>query len=275
MADKKVASLNPDDFTEGGGLLDDADVVIKEARFEMFDYQGNVPPPGSPSLQVEMEFDNEGTPETTVENYSMGSAKDWEPSEDGCQLIAIGQATSLRMSTNGGIWLKALLDAGFPLDKLGNDVSNVDGLSCHVIRVPEPQRKGIVKSEKQKAREEKYGPPTLLVVSEILEMPGESKAAGKKAGPGAAKGKTSKPASKPAASKPAAGESDGDIETKAMMAIMEILAEVGSITKKTLPAKVYQVVKDDPDKQAIVQMTFNDEFLESGSWTYEDGTLTA
>ena len=48
----KGVSLDPEDFTEGGGLIDDVDVVFEECRFEIFDYQGKANP--TPCLKIEM-----------------------------------------------------------------------------------------------------------------------------------------------------------------------------------------------------------------------------
>jgi len=269
----KAASLNPESFVEGGGLIDDIDVTFTECAFEMFDYNGTVTP-GSPSLKVKM-ADEDGT--EMEQYYSMGSAQDWIPSEDGSQLVAVGKATNIKTSTNGGILLKSLVDAGFPAEKLGDDITILNGLVAHVIRVPAPKRTGVKQSDKQKEREEKYGPPTLLIVGEIKTLPWE-----KKSPKGAPKGGAKAPAGKPAGGKVAAKPQtkaappvdDGDDLTgKATAVVLEILEAAGTITKKELPAKIFQQMKTDPDRNAIVKLVFDDEFLGDGPWTYEDGTL--
>jgi len=265
-----AASLNPESFTEGGGLIDDVDVTFEECRFEMFDYQGAMAPPGSPSLKVVMKTEED---EKMDQYYSMGAAKDWLPSEDGTQLVSVGSASGIRASSNGGIFLKSLIDAGFPADKIGSDISVIDGLRCHVIRVPEPARSGLKKTKKQEEREEKYGPKTILVVSEILTLPWEKEKP---------KGKA-KPAGKPAAAKskaapaptPVQEEAEGDGLDSAVNAIMGILAESGTATKKELPGKLFQVLKDDPNRNEAIKMAFDDDFLadEDRPWTFSDGTL--
>lgn len=253
-----AASLNPDDFQEGGGLVDDVDVVMKECRFEMFDYQGSVPEP-VPSLKVLM-TDDDGN--DIDQYYSMGSAKDWIPSEDGKQLMSVGTATGIRASSNGGIFIKSLIDAGFPVDKMGSDISSIDGLKAHVIRVPAPKRSGIKQSAKQKEREEKYGPPTLLVVGEVISLPWE------KTKPKGA------PAGKKASAKAEAAPDQGDdVSEAAINAIMEILSENGTAAKKELPAKLFQSLKEDPNRNEIIKLAFDDNFLASGPWTYDDGVL--
>jgi len=256
---KEAASLNPEDFVEGGGLIDDVDVVLKELSFEMFDYQGSAPE--TPSLKVLMDVDGD----EMDQYYSMGSPKDWMPSDDGKQLIAVGTASGIRMSSNGGIFLKSLIDAGFPTERLGTDISVVNGTEAHVIRVPAPKRSGIKQTAKQKEREEKYGPATILVVGEILTLPGESKAKGK------AKGKA-KPAAGKGKPKP---KTSGDVEEKTTEALVSILAEVGTLTKKEIPGHLFKTLKDDPDRNEAIKIAFDDEFLGNGPWEYDDGTLIA
>lgn len=260
-------SLNPETFLEGGGLIGDVDVLFKSNTFAMFDYGGTVPG-GSPSLKAVMLA--EGEEEEMDQYYSLGNARDWQPSDDGTQLVAIGNATGIRATSNGGMFLKALVDAGFPADKLGDDITVLDGLQAHVIRVPVPERAGIAKSKKQKDREEKYGPPTLLIVSEIITLPWEkakAKGAPKKA---AAKGKA-----KAKAKGKKTGEESGGADEKAVETVMAILAEDGTVAKKDLPAKIFQAMKTDPDRNEVIKLVFDDAFLSNGPWGYEDGTLIA
>jgi len=260
MAKNEGVSLNPESFTEGGGLIDDVDAIFKSCSFEMFDYNGKVIPP-VPSLRADLEVDGE----EVTQYWSMGSAQDWMPSDDGMQLIAVGKVTGIRASSNGGIFLKSLIDAGFPVDKIGSDISAINGMQAHLIRVPAPKRAGLKKTPRADGRE--YD-DTILTVSEILALPGEKKnPAGKpKATP---KGKPA------AAAKAAATEEDGggEVEGKALEAVMAILAEAGSIAKKDLPAKIFQTMKADPDRNAVVKLVFDDKFLSNGPWEYADGTL--
>ena len=253
-----AVSLNPEDFTEGGGLIDDIDVILKENVFDMFDYNGTVQP-GVPSLKITM--DHEG--DDVVQYYSMGSANDWLPSEDGKQLIAVGKAQNIRLSSNGGIFLKSLIDAGFPADKLSDDISILDGLQAHVIRVPAPKRPGLEKKEK------KYE-DTILIVSEIKALPWEKKTP--KGAPGKAAGKATAAGKKSPAKKEETSE--GDVSEEATNAILTILADAGSITKKELPGVLFKAEKDNPSRNDIIKMAFDEDFLSGGPWGYADGVLT-
>lgn len=258
-----AALLNPDSFVEGGGLIDDVDVTFKNCRFELFDYNGKAEP--VPALKLVLDVAGEDM----TQYYSMGSTKDWIPGEDGKQLLSVGSATSIRLSSNGGVLLVSLVNAGFPADKLGDDISILEGLQCHMIQVPEPTR-NMKKTKDQEEKEKKFGPKTILIVSEVQVLPWEKK---KPAGAGTTKPKGA-PAKPKAASKPAA-EEGGDIEAKSTEFILEVLAEAGTITKKELPAKIFALRKDDPDKNEMIKLVFKDEFLSAGPWNYDDGVLVA
>ena len=260
-------SLNPEDFAAGGGLIDDVDVVLVSCLFDMFDYNGTVQP-GVPSLRLELEA---GMDENIIQFYSMGNANDWLPSDDGSQLVAVGKAANIRLTSNGGILLKSMIDAGFPAEKLTDDITILDGMEVHMIRVPAPERPGL-KNKKEKKFED-----TLLIVSEIKTLPWEKKAAkattkAKPVGaPAAAKAKKETAKAKPEV----AEEGDDAVSDAAVAAVLAILAEEGTITKKALPGKIFQTEKENPDRNAIVKLVFDDEFLGAGPWEYEDGVLVS
>ena len=264
-AKSKAASLNPETFTEGGGLIDDVDVSFKDCLFEMFDYQGKVAVP-IPALKATMVTEDG---DEMDQFWSMGSANDWIPSEDGSQIVAVGSATGIRSSSNGGIFLKSLIDAGFPVDKLGDDITVLDGMQAHVIQVPAPKRAGIKKAKRADGKEYE---DTILIIGEIKTMPWEkSKPKGAPKGKAAGKGKA-KPKAKSAEE---AHAQDEDLEAKATAAILEILEEAGTVSKKELPGKIFQTMKADPDRNAVVKLVFSDEFLGSGPWDYDDGVLVS
>ena len=252
------ANLSPEEFVQGGGLIDDANVEFKECRFEMFDYNGTVIP-GVPSLRITMETE-EG--EEVSQNYSMGNASEWKPSDDGKELLAIGKSTAIRTTSNGGIFLQNLVDAGYPAENLGVDISVLDGLKAHVIQIPAPKRSGLKRTTEKKYED------TILVVDEILEMPGEKKSKSKTKSK--AKGKSTKAKGK--ASKPT-----DDVSAQTEEAVMEVLLNSGgSIPRKKLPGEVFQVAKALPDRNEIVKMSFDEEFLsvEGHAWVYDPDTET-
>src|SRR6266516_2587704 len=261
----KRASLRPSDFTTGG-LIDDVDVTVTEARFVMWDYAGQVRDP-VPALAITMETGGDGTPitETYTQYYTAGDAKNLMPSQDGKALEVVGGSGGLKSNSNAGNFLVSLVNAGFPEERLlDGDISVMDGLEAHVHRIPQPERKGLVKSA-DKTRE-----ATILVVSKIHRFPWEGKKA--KAAGSVSKMPTAKSA---AASAPAEGAitptGEAQIE-KARTVVLGILTQMGgSILKNRLTAEVFKVLASDPDRQAIVGMVYQDSFLggEGHPWKYD------
>lgn len=257
---KKAASLSPEDFVIGGGLIDDVVVTFQENRFELFDYGGTIIP-GVPALGVTL-VTEEG--DESKQYYSVGSSKDWRPSEDGKELIAVGgaserslKAPALRSTSNLAIFLQNLVDAGFPIDNLGTDISVMDGLKAHVIQIPAPERKGLKKKDKR------YD-DTILVVDEIIALPGEKASKTKAKGKAKAKGEEG------------GSKSKEDLEAKAQSAVMQMLAEAkgNKVNKTEIPASIFKTFKEDPDRNEIIAIAFNDDFLAAGPWTYKDGILS-
>src|SRR3990167_6088446 len=136
----QTAGLKPSEFVEGGGVVSDVDVGLKEVAFVLWDYNGRAPV-RNPAIMAKM-VEDEGTEH--VQYWSAGQSKDWMPSEDGKKLVAVGSGSGLNSGSNAGILLTSIVNAGFPEDKIGDDITVFQGMRCHVIRVPAPKR-GIVK----------------------------------------------------------------------------------------------------------------------------------
>lgn len=254
---RKGVSLNPDDFV-AGGLIDDVTATWKTARFAMFDYGGKSTGGPAPCLKLELVGDD-GT-EYDPQYYSVGNAKDWEPSPDGKTLIPVGNATALRQSTNASILFQSLVNAQFPKDKISDDVSMFDGLVCHMIQVAAPKRAGLEPTPRADGR---VFEKTLLVVDKIIKLPWE-KTKGKAAGGG---GKAAAKVDTPAAD-------NAELEGEAVAAVLELLQD-GEIPRKNLPVKIMQVRAKHPQRNAILALFYSDVFLgrEGQPWKYEDGIV--
>lgn len=260
-----MVNLNPEGFTQGG-LLDDVTAEILEAKFAMFDYNGAAPP--TPAIYAKLSSED-GEAE---QYWSVGSAKDWEPSKDGKTLEPLGSASTLRLSSNGAIFLKNLVDAGFDSEKLEpGDITVLTGLVAHFIRVPAPKR-GIKKEPREDGKQFE---DTVLVVDQIISMPGEKK----KTPPAKGKPAAAKPSGGKAKPKAAAEESSGadGIEAEAIEYVLGKLAEAGEpIPKKTLTTQAFKDLEDNANRQKIVQLVFADAFLggDGVPWSFEDGMVS-
>ncbi len=258
----KAASFRPESFKEGGGLLDNADVRWDKLRFVMYDYNGNTDDGlPKPTLLIVMTDKADGK---EYEQYFSVGAKG-EPSEDGKQLLG----TDINKTSKVGILLLSLFDAGFPPEKLDDDITVLEGLECHMVQVDAPERKGLIQRERADGKQFKK---TNLVVDAIHKLPWEKK--GGTTSATATKGKTEEGAG--------AGSGGGDegttssVDDLATNAIMEVIDKVpkGGWDKKEIVTKIWPLIKALPNKAAISQRVMEDEFLNSGPWTFKNGKVT-
>lgn len=260
-------SLNPAAFVAGGGLLDNADVIIKSARFAPWDYNGAIQ---TPVLAAAITYQNREDDSVTIQYYSAGDMKNFVPSEDGRQAIPVGKAEGLNESSNFYAFLTSLVNSGFPVDKITNDISVFDGLECHVDRVPQPKRKGMAAAADNSNK-------TILIVSKITKYPWDSAASSAPAAAPKAVGKVT-PAT------PTANQGQGSgavgagspVEAKADETVMGILmAKGGECAKPVLAQEVFKVLAKDPDRNTIVQMAYKDEYLGAPGkpWAFDGTTV--
>ena len=157
-------SIRPSTMVEGGAIPVNQNLTLKEARFNLFDYQGKAPVTTACRLVLVSDSDEE-----YEQQYSVGNPDRFQPSEDGKTLVAVGEAVALNKSCNFAVLMDALVNAGFPENKLGADISALDGLYAYWIGVPEPSRAGIARTAEQEAR----GARVVLVPSQLHTLPGE------------------------------------------------------------------------------------------------------
>ena len=142
-------SLLPEDAVASGGFLDDEDATLKTVRAVMFDYAGTRVNDPSPAIRAV--FDR-GDGEEWIEHYTCGKSKDQIPSADGKSFDNLradqGTRNGLPETCKGLMFLTSILNAGFPKDKVSNDLSVFDDMDVHINRIPDLERKGLnVKKE--------------------------------------------------------------------------------------------------------------------------------
>jgi hypothetical protein len=278
-----AVSINPEEMTEGGGLLDNVRVTITDASWEMTDYGGRSTMK-RPAAHLVLE-----EPDGTVHDdqwWSCGKAEDWVPSDDGQYLLPTGLKKQINLSSNFGMFMQSLSDNGFPSDRFEPEIGCLIGLEFHLQQVKAEGR------EKTKSKDgSKEYDQTVPCAAEIFTFPWEEKkaksgtAAGKKTGGTAKK----KPAAKKAAAKKEpqeqgdTGGGNDEMEETATTIILSLLAESedGTVPKKALSVGVMKWAKENglkpADANPIVKMLFNgDEFLgrDGNPWSYEDGIIS-
>ena len=255
MGKEVGASLSPESYMEGGGLINDVDVRWKECRFELWDYNGKVPV-AVPALKVTMDVIGDDEAVEVVQYFSAGNAKDWTPSKDGRKLVSVGAASGITKTSNLAILITSLIEAKFPPDKIEEDCTIFEGMEAHMVRVKAPERKGLVRTPRADGKE--YESQN-LVVDKILKFPWDKKV-GKDTGK--------------ATEKESSGPSGEDMTDKAQNIIMEILEKnPKGLDKKKLTNAVFNALKTDSDRNEIVKMVYDEEFLKTGPWSYEKGVV--
>jgi len=209
--------LNPNEMNEGGGaaMLDNVVVNWKNVTVELFDYAGKSA--SVCALKVDFEYEDE----ISTQYFKIGSPENWQPSDDGKSAIKVGTEEAPNKNTNFGILLTSLLNVGFPEDRLGDDVTELENLQTRMVR--KPDTRPTARKRKSKDGTKEYD-PTVLEVGELLKLPEDNKPA-KSAPAGKPKGAGKKTASKKAAGKKAAAKKGGDYDVQATDMILELLAE--------------------------------------------------
>jgi len=169
-------SLRPSTFVEGGAVPVDMNLLWKECRFNVFDYTKKDGTVVASTCAARITFvADDGT--EFEQQYSVGDLERFQPSDDGKTLVAVGSAEALSKSSNFYLLLNALINAGYPENKLDDDISTLDGLYAHHIGTPEPKRAGLKRTTTEEAVRERV----ISVPDQILRLPGEGKGKVKKA----------------------------------------------------------------------------------------------
>lgn len=242
----KRVSLRPSDAVQGG-VIDDVDVEFTNSRFEVFDFNGK----GKPRVCLTVDFKTEGVEEPQTQYLSAANPEHFAPSDDGQFIESISDKGALVKGTGYIALMDSLIKLGLPEPTLDNGAGALDGLKCHIVRVPAPKLRGIVQEEGQKD-------PMHLVATEIHELPG-----GKK---GAKKGAVTKPAAgakKPVAKAKEVEEEAGELsesDLELAMVVQGIVAEQGALKKTKLVTHVFKAV-DPAARTKSTQRVVKDDFL--------------
>lgn len=232
-------SIRPSEMVEGGAVPVDRNLTWKECRFVLFDYQGKAPATTAGRIIL---VDDDGT--ESIQHYSAADPARFIPSADGKTIQPVGIAQSLSKSSNFHVLMNALVNAGFPENKITDDISALDGLYAYHIGMPEPKRSGLARpaqADGSAAREK-----ILSIPSKILRLPWEK-----------VKGGARTIATKATAKVAADEESGDDITAQAVAFIGKAVEESGSATRQDLAVRVFKDLAKDPNRDAIATLIFS------------------
>lgn len=264
----------PDDQEAGGGLITDVDVDFKSVTCEEWDYNGKADP--IPALHITMVGEDGEEHEQYI---SCGNLEKIVPSDDGTTFVPAEGSSSrgIPATSNGGIFMRSLGDAGFPFtNDLGlpddYDPRNIQQLlqggNYHILRIPAPKRPGIAEPE-PKAGKRSF-PKEVLTVTKVNRLPWEKakKAGGKATATTPSKGKA----------KPAADDDDEAVES-VIEVVTELLqskkyAKSGINIEDDLANAFFAATKQRPDRKALMQVLLDIDFESRDEFTVDDGVLT-
>jgi hypothetical protein len=271
----KGASLIPTDWTSGG-LINDVDVTIMDMTFvDDWTYNGAV---SDPVLALKVTFKpDEGDP--VEQCFSAGDLARWMPDPNNPKHVVPAEGSSakaLNNNTNCAAFLGSIIDAGFPLNVKGHEVSEFvdvfEGLYCHVMRVPQKKRSGIQQAD-AKERD-------VLVVSNIHRLPWEAAKTGAKS-TAAVAGKTNGAAKAKLAAAPVEEEEtatdDALVEEAATLVATVLEEKGGSVASGQLSIALLKHLQGNDNRAAIIALVKNPEFLgmEGAPWSFDGKMLTA
>ena len=229
-------SIRPSQFVEGGAVPVDRNLLWKECRFQLYDYKNKAGDVVATTIAAVINFKDDDGAEYE-QAYSAGDPNRFQPSADGKTLEALTESTNLSKSSNYYILMNALINAGFPENRLGDDISVLDGLYTHNIGIPEPKRSGLVREQVEGARER-----VISVPDSIIKLPWENKG---------------KATAKPAAKSAPAEEDAGDAETDALAMVTEMLADADKVTRQQVATKAIR-----SKNQSVAKLVFSPKFAE-------------
>jgi hypothetical protein len=236
-----MSLLNPNSFTEGGTILDDADGTVTEAKWAMYNYGGKAAP--APGLVMSIEHDNGGKMEVSEQFWSCGNARDWMPAKDGKSITSPTGKSGLNKNSNVAILLASAVNAGFPADKLGDDPSVFVGLKAHWLRVAQDRK---IEGGKESST---------LTIARIVSLPGQT------------------------ANSQASSSVNPELESQIQQYVLTVLAEAGGrASKADLSVKVFQKASGDknPSAATFMSMLSTDAFIgkQGLGWSYANGIVS-
>lgn len=271
MAEQNI-SFWPDDFVQGG-LLQDVDVLIKEAVWEIFDYQGkaNV---ANPPCSLKMTLQPVGSEETHEDFISCGPSSDWVPNPEtnGDTIAAVGTGTTLKKGSNFHLFVESLKECGMPKALLaGGKASALVGLVFHLDRPVRPKMAGI--EDKNASGREK----TYIKCSKIISLPGEGKGKPKAGGAAAAANAGKATSGTPAGAGGGKALSGDDLSAFVLEKVVNLLETEGTVQMTQVRAKVLPQLKElaATSKAAVHKLVADaDWYTNNGLTVTEEGMVS-
>lgn len=240
-------SLRPSEAVEGGAVAPDGDYTVAEANVIIFDYNGKAKASTGAMLNL---VGDDGA--EYAQFYSAGDPARIAPSDDGRRIVpASDEVKGLNKSTNLYTLLSNTVNAGFPENKMSDDITAIfKGMRATWQALLQQERKTLKRDDTR----ERFIP----VPIKILQLPWEKKGAktAAKAPAAAVKAATTKAATTKAAKAEEEAEDDG-VTAKAVEVVRKLVEEKGPVTRQQVGVAVFKL--KDPQRDAIAKAVFSAE----------------
>lgn len=255
MADQQNVSFNPDDAS---GLIDNVRATIADVKVDYFTANS-----GEKFVNVDVTY--KATDRDFTEHYMLGRGDEWAPNAAKTGAIPLREGGRIWNKSDVFKLIKSLVDAGFPKNRVGTDLSVFKGTDVHLSRV-------VQEGATYKNKEGKEVTRTTLLVTRIYGLPGE-KAGGKAA-----------VASKTAAAPAASATPDTSQDDYAMDVLVRALSDPkagGSLPLAQIPQAAFILITRDKKAavRQVVQARLQDEaflagLVEQGLIAFDGKTVT-
>ncbi len=264
----------PSTFKRGGGFLNQVDAVIKGYAFLVSDSvkvkNGARKGEDFTPLSLAVSFMVDGAEEAVDKRLLIGDADSFGPvSEDGLTLET-PEGQNIPASSEAGIFIISLCDAGFDDQKFSDDPDSVNFEPMINERIRLVQETNVEKTKRQGQQVGKDGKKYDRKDLKVSDVYGQAAVVTK---PAATK---AKPAAAKAAVKPVAAADDAtDLAIETLLAVVK--AAGGGLLKKSLPVKIAQHMgAKHPQREAVRKLLINSDDLLNlqAGWTYDAADKT-
>lgn len=242
----------------GGAVIPDGEYDIEAVAATTFNYGGRQA--DTPAILVVYKAVSDKM--VYEQHYTAGKESALHESMDSKRFETISK------NSNAWLWLGSIMGAGFPKERVDDDVTVFSGSRVTVVNQAQPKRPGIKDQVEGK---------TIPLITKVLALPGEKKAGAR---PLAAQ-KSATTAAKTAAPTATASPSNGGaaLDAVAIELAQTILAQAGgSLTKLKLSTQAMLRLAKDPNMMPVKQLLGDSAWLaanaETGGWSFDGNIVT-
>lgn len=255
---QKFASFAPEDMKEGTNLFDNVDLTWLKLQFTK-EAPDNYTAEGNPIFaNVSFLLDGDAPEEERKvgQSYSLGAkaGDDFTISEDGYALVPNNDDAAIRKDCKFGTLVCSMANEGVPKPVLQTgDFKALNGMRAHMKRIADKERNFGEDKRTRPGQKSKF-PPSTLVVTKLIAMPGEKAAATKTTAATTAAPSTS-----------AVVESTGDVDSDTMAFLLKALegAKNNTLQRGQVTLAVSKAAMGDANRAVYAKRAAEEDYLKT------------